>query len=124
MIDWLIDWLIDCLLIWNEGLKISELYKFHYIYGRDYNITTGWNIILFDFVVGLSGGSGSEIDTEDELELARKAQGERHEAAGEDSDGHSRPGNVCSLLNNVFTVLQLQQKDNTVTLEIVLRVLS
>ncbi|XP_053402304.1 uncharacterized protein LOC123548511 isoform X2 [Mercenaria mercenaria] len=46
-------------------------------------------VSLFD---GLSGGSGSEMDTEDELELARKAQGERHEAAGEDSDGHSRPG--------------------------------
>ncbi|XP_060568181.1 centrosomal protein of 192 kDa-like isoform X2 [Ruditapes philippinarum] len=46
-------------------------------------------VSLFD---GLSGGSGSEIDTEDELELARKAQGERIEAAGEDSDGHSRPG--------------------------------
>ena len=67
-------------------------------------------------MVGLSGGSGSEIDTEDELELARKAQGERHEAAGEDSDGHSRPGNVCSLLNNMFTVLHLKQKDNYLAL--------
>lgn len=45
-----------------------------------------------NFTLFCLGGSGSEIDTEDELELARKAQGERHEAAGEDSDTHTRPG--------------------------------
>ncbi|KAL4232237.1 hypothetical protein ACF0H5_009811 [Mactra antiquata] len=45
-------------------------------------------VSLFD------GGSGSEIDTEDELELVRKAQGERKEAAGEDSNTgqNTRPG--------------------------------
>ncbi|XP_052816319.1 uncharacterized protein LOC128242923 isoform X2 [Mya arenaria] len=47
-------------------------------------------VSLFD------GGSasGSELDTEDEIEAARKAQGERHEAAGEAAYGATRPGLV------------------------------
>lgn len=44
-------------------------------------------VSLFD-----GGSCSSEIDTEDELEIARKSQGERREAAGEDSDTQTRPG--------------------------------
>ncbi|XP_052232648.1 uncharacterized protein LOC127845662 isoform X2 [Dreissena polymorpha] len=58
-------------------------------------------------------GSGSEVDTEDELEQARKAQGMRHEAAGQAwQQGTSRPGLVGE--DNRFPMTQRQSAEGDV----------
>lgn len=104
----------------NKGTAYSEEPRLDSVYLRPG--TTGEEqttklpylskVSLFD------GGSGSEIDTEDELELARKAQGERHEAAGEDSDTHTRPGleglSLTDESRNQLPITQRQSADGNV----------